>query len=863
LSFRELLSAIYSPEQNALEGFIELRVLNKKTGEAQQKFASSIADADRIAEVFIEETKRTKSNVYYGVNPRASQSGKDVPKVYTVVADIDKQGTDNSEALFEGMGIKPSAVVNSGGGGHAYWFLTQPVLESPEFQKGRASFEKLGKGKSDAVHDPERILRVPGSQNYKYSPSTDVVLVTCNAARRYQATIFEKMERLTDKVRHLIFIGDLKGFRSRSERDWNIVRDLVECGFTDEEIFTLFAYSPANTRYQERWPGLLEYDIENAREKLAMGDISGPGAVDYVEMNNCYYRKIETGLKQISTFVLEPAALMQGDSTEEDHILCNIMAEGSNHAWNDIQIPRHAFIDKRSFNKQLSVAAWMWLGSDQEVTHLLPYLMKKIQANNVPIVRTVKSLGRHGTVWIDRDGVISASTRRDFSEAGYMYLERAQVKPQLEITFPDSVEPLIKEALQRLHRANRPQVMWPAIGWLFATFYKPLLGPQGRGFPILQVIGSRGAGKTSLIRSIFLPLAGYNPPESYTCDTTDFVMLTLMGFSTTTPIFFGEYRASLPSADRFLRRLRLSYDSGADARGRGDQTTVSYPLVAPIIIDGENPADEPAVLERSIVLALSPEDLDDEKREMYYSLSKMPLYEITGAIIRHSLNNDPQTAEAVDLVQKTFGSGTLPDRIENNLVTCVIGLLAYKSFALAHNAYTPTMDVGFIREAFADVIGAVTLGDTGRTKILVDELIEDVLNHIALQGGGFSSGKGSMTGQRPFVWRYDRESNEVSFHLGTTLNWWTLFRRQRGLATLTSATAKSQLRERVRSRQDRESSGQYISGIGTKGFGMAGTFSAYTVDVNAAKAAALDVPDSLLQMFSLSSSVLVGNPRNN
>lgn len=847
MSFRELLDGLYPSSFPQVLGFIELRC-RRPDGTVEQRWCGSIEEAVDTAETLQHVADITRTSVYYGVNPRSQRSGtnESVVHVIAVAADVDfskqQRQYKNAEDYLKDFGIYPSAIVHTGHGVHPYWFLDLPVESSPEFKEVRRDFIKLGN--SDAVQDEARVLRVPGSRNYKDAEPTVIEVLTLNPNRRYPGTIFQKVVRLSPKVRRVLFTGETAGYRSRSERDWAIVREMVECGFNDDEIILCFQYSKANVRYMERWPTLLRYDIERARETVSLGDGS-EGVVEITESNNCYFRRIEGGTRKLSTFVLEPIALMQGDTTEEDRILCHVTAEGSGHQWKDIQFPRSAFLDKRSLVRHMHVAAWSWLGSDTELTHLLPYLMRRIQSADVPMVRTVKALGRYGTSWITTDGVISGTTVRSFSEAGYMYLEKNQVKPVLDLTIDEGAENLRK--LSRiLPDLNKPQVVWPALGWLFASFYKPVLHPQGRMFPILQMIGSRGAGKTSLVRNVLLPLVGYDPPEGYSCDTTDFVLLTLLGFSTSTPVFFGEYRNSLPTADRFLRRLRLSYDSGTDARGRGDQSTVAYPLVAPIVLDGENPADEPAILERSVVVNMSQEFLTDERREAYEHALSLAPFRVAGQIVQFSLNHEPRVEEAQRTLAVAFKGRTMPDRVVSNFQTVVVGLLAYRDFCRASNAFSPDFTPAFVRVVLEDCLGQVTLGDTGRTRILVDDFVEDLINHIAKGGGGATVPGDGISGTHPFPWRYDRRVNQLSFQLSGALNWWSAFRRQRGMPTLTIPTAHMQLRERAfRASEGLNNTGQYMTSYMTKYVAGMGAIQMYTVSVQGAKEADLDVPEKM------------------
>jgi hypothetical protein len=67
------------------------------------------------------------------------------------------------------MPLPPSAIVQSGGGLHVYWFLREPFLlpADGEYAKGLLRRLALALGGDSSSAEPAHILRVPGSTNYK------------------------------------------------------------------------------------------------------------------------------------------------------------------------------------------------------------------------------------------------------------------------------------------------------------------------------------------------------------------------------------------------------------------------------------------------------------------------------------------------------------------------------------------------------------------------------------------------------------------------------------------------------------------------------------------------------------------------
>lgn len=83
----------------------------------------------------------------------------------------------------------PSVLVDSGGGIHAYWLLTEPfTLDSDDRREAARIIQDLWvsavKGDPGAK-DITRVLRVPGSINFKYDPPRSVQFLTCNLDRTY------------------------------------------------------------------------------------------------------------------------------------------------------------------------------------------------------------------------------------------------------------------------------------------------------------------------------------------------------------------------------------------------------------------------------------------------------------------------------------------------------------------------------------------------------------------------------------------------------------------------------------------------------------------------------------------------------
>lgn len=80
--------------------------------------------------------------------------------------------------------LEPTMVVFTGGGYHAYWCFKQPV-PTPQWD-GAGFYYAMTQDAPipvDKLADPARILRVPGTFNYKFNPPRRAHIVHCNGPR--------------------------------------------------------------------------------------------------------------------------------------------------------------------------------------------------------------------------------------------------------------------------------------------------------------------------------------------------------------------------------------------------------------------------------------------------------------------------------------------------------------------------------------------------------------------------------------------------------------------------------------------------------------------------------------------------------
>ncbi|KKK98306.1 hypothetical protein LCGC14_2644080, partial [marine sediment metagenome] len=387
----------------------------------------------------------------------------------------------------------------------------------------------------------------------------------------------------------------------------------------------------------------------------------------------------------------------------------DVRSEHTDYVWKDEVFPKAAFSGTNSFIRRLTKGSWIWLGTDAQIRRLEAHLMRQIEEQGIPRTAGTSSIGRHGDVWVYEHGTFDHAATLEVATAPYWY-----AKPNDDQGFRFSYpapgrdhDDLVRRVYELLPRVNTPEVIWPVIGWFFAAPMKPILGRQGLRFPILQMYGSRGSGKTTLQNEIMFPMFGGSLDESSVAldsQTTPFALIRAMSYSTSVPLALSEFRASQRNADDLLRYLRLTYDSGRATRGRADQTVASYKLTVPVVIDGEDAIDDSAVNERSILIHMRPETLRDQDCvRAYEELASLPLHLFARNYIQYTLDKDAGIQDLVEQwrtrLAKMFGS-QLPPRVFESYARVMVGLQLYADYGSLFAAEVPSLTPKYVRAAF-------------------------------------------------------------------------------------------------------------------------------------------------------------------
>jgi hypothetical protein len=658
-----------------------------------------------------------------------------------------------------------------------YWILDEPIVEVEVIEELNKILIADVPTADKACWNANRVLRVPGTMNLKEDDKPVKVALRENRPHiKYSAEDIRILKEVDSKLRHKVATGDKRGFKSRSERDWSIVQGLMQAGAGKDLIFRVFENQPCGDKHRETGSDhYLRHTIENMATKAPAKAGKGIQA-----QKDGYYMPAKTGHRQVSTFTLEPKVLLDGSAFEaQDALVCDVKA--NEYVWDDITFSRKAFTGVRSMDKECPVAAWQWLGSDRDLRLLLPHLLKQIIEEGLTKVAATPVLGLHKIkdkwYFIGDNQTLAANEIWEGYEGPIAWLPTKREHPELDLSaeFDEGLCDMLAEEVPTLHAE---ETIWPMIGWYSASFLKPWIEEQNYRFPILNVSGTKGSGKTTLIQRVFMPLFGQTNPKTYDSGTTRFVTLALMGSTTSIPIAFSEFRYG--HVEHFIRFILLAYDTGHDPRGRADQTTVDYPLSTPFTLDGEDLVEDPAARERIVVAYLHPDDISEGSSA--YEAFKQFRPKIPEGFSRFFIQRGLQLLEegklkelleqAKDLMFEAYPA-KLPDRVRNNYIVTYFGMLLWQTIV---GGEIPDPKI------FDESIKLVYDFESGRARTFADTMTEDIVNQVAYGSPRFNA-------------VYAVKDNTLWFQMVSAHTWWVGSRRRNGRGVLERDAMRIQFRE--------------------------------------------------------------------
>jgi hypothetical protein len=263
----DFLGSIFEPDD-----IIEFRPLPPAAGRRWSTLTEIPDIVEWLEKLNSDDHLRVHS--YFGANPRkakGSSQAEGVALARCLFADFDGGIVlEDAYARIKAADLPwPTAILESGGGVHAWWRLTQPMTDADAWhERMKALAGALGSDQS--VCDWPRIMRLPGFVNWKHEQRPLAVLKDCDPTRVYDLKRFQRQasqsvvvqqKSFSELSRRFLEEGYVMG-AGRRQTMFTVACDLAARGWSVAEATTLIMR-------RMRSVGLRQDDLEDCPRQIA------------------------------------------------------------------------------------------------------------------------------------------------------------------------------------------------------------------------------------------------------------------------------------------------------------------------------------------------------------------------------------------------------------------------------------------------------------------------------------------------------------------------------------------------------------------------------------------------------------------
>lgn len=321
-------------------------------------------------------------------------------------------------------------------------------------------------------------------------------------------------------------------------------------------------------------------------------------------------------------------------------------------------LPDHTH-SKRDFVKALPHASMIWTGDDNELHTLVGMLHAPAATAGLPHTRATDVLGRldlpggagiAGARFVLPAGILSAEGWMKDPDCTYaQYGAGSTIVRSLPKTQTPLEDPELLAALARVHRrlfdVHDRAAMLRIVGWAAAAPFAGVLRDIGGGFPHLNLFGSPGSGKSSVMTDLVWRLfAGVKDGAlAFGLGGTAYATVKDIASSNGIFLFLDEVRRDLGERRwiELSRLLRRVYNGESESRGRADRSLEVLNLIAPLALAGESRlAGDPALEERLVPVGFDRNFVrkHPESYELYKILRQEPLGRLGTLLLARGLS---------------------------------------------------------------------------------------------------------------------------------------------------------------------------------------------------------------------------------
>ena len=419
---------------------------------------------------------------------------------------------------------------------------------------------------------------------------------------------------------------------------------------------------------------------------------SGKGGADggsspIFEMNGAYYKQKGEKIERLTNFIINPIEILQSD--DEAQLNCEMINVNG-------KVRRQCFLaddftNLQRFKKVLNrnSISYCFFGNDKSLEDMKEYIERLGWKEK----RGVKALGiyrREGKmVFVTHNKAIAAGGEEIDS---VIQLEKHRDLESKILEHPFLTVEQLSMLGELILAYNEPTKTVPILSWVAACFIKPFLRrkPVDAKFPHLFLIGEQGSGKSATLEKIVLPMFA----KSKILASSQVTGFSIMKESSSSNVIVQAINEFKPSTlDRMklnilCNHFRDAYDGHEGVRGRADQTSQTYELLAPIAVVGEESAQEAAIRERTIELLFSKHDLEND--EYVAAFKKLRKNDTMLASLGRTLLDTALQATVEEVAgwynegESLYTADNFPARVTSNLACMYAGLKLVERMCINH-----------------------------------------------------------------------------------------------------------------------------------------------------------------------------------
>ena len=392
------------------------------------------------------------------------------------------------------------------------------------------------------------------------------------------------------------------------------------------------------------------------------------------EYEGRYYRTRGDAVYPITNFIVRPVEMIRTE--EETQMTCEFIPKTGEKCTMTFMTTEMA--NQMKFKNLLSMRtiSLAWFGSEGDLELFKAFLAQL----DWPTKYGVKAAGiyEHANRYIfaAADGAIDAAGNR---VDDLVQLERYQsIKTGIlnaELLTAEKLKELGKWLLGYNEAARTVSI----LAWTAGCFVKPHLRMENIKFPHLFLIGEAGSGKSNTMERVILPVFSMDRVTAAT-QVTPFTLMKESASSNMIPMSLDEFKPSKIDKQKInalFNHFRDSYDGHDGQRGRSDLGVNTFQLLAPLVVAGEEAAEEAAIRERSVELLFSKKDIRNPDYRIAFNrlcMNADALGNFGRSLLMTALATESsEVAEWHREGMEKFNK-EMPSRVVNNLACCWCGL---------------------------------------------------------------------------------------------------------------------------------------------------------------------------------------------